>query len=230
MSENQSTSRIIAIGDIHGCITAMNALLDRIAPRSDDLFITLGDYVDRGPDSKAVIERAIQLSKQATLIPLIGNHEVMMLGAMDDSLERDFWLACGGDATVSSYGGSLDDVPEGHVAFLKSCRRYYETETHFFVHANYQFDLPLDEQPESIALWEHITHAVPPPHQNGKIAVVGHTPQVDGSIRDVGHLVLMDTYCFGGLYLSAVDFSNGIVWQADEDGKVFEEKVPQRDD
>ena len=71
--------RLIAIGDIHGCLTALDTLLDAIAPTSSDIIVTLGDYVDRGPDSRGVIDRLIELGRQTRLIGLLGNHEEMML-------------------------------------------------------------------------------------------------------------------------------------------------------
>src|SRR5262245_37847694 len=74
-------SRTIAIGDVHGCSTALAALLDAIGPVESDTVVTLGDYIDRGPDSKGVIEQLIALEQRCRLVPLLGNHEEMILGA-----------------------------------------------------------------------------------------------------------------------------------------------------
>ena len=76
-----NTTRTIAIGDIHGCSAALDALLDAIRPRPEDAIVTLGDYINRGPDSRGVLDRLIKLSNQCRLIPLLGNHEQMLFEA-----------------------------------------------------------------------------------------------------------------------------------------------------
>ncbi len=73
--------RTIAIGDIHGCSRALEAVLTAIGPRPDDVIVTLGDYVNRGPDSRAVLDRLIALEGQCTLVPILGNHDQMLLAA-----------------------------------------------------------------------------------------------------------------------------------------------------
>ena len=90
--------RTLAIGDIHGCLTALDALLARVAPRPEDRLITLGDYVDRGPDSRGVLERLIPLFDHGRLVPLRGNHDEMMVDAHRGGDPR-LWLACGGQET-----------------------------------------------------------------------------------------------------------------------------------
>ena len=81
-------SRHLAIGDIHGCNTALETLIEFVGLRSDDTIVFLGDYVDRGPDSAAVLDFVIDLMKTHNVIPLRGNHELMML----DSREKKSWL------------------------------------------------------------------------------------------------------------------------------------------
>ncbi|MDJ0562930.1 MAG: metallophosphoesterase, partial [Microcystis sp. M49629_WE12] len=73
--------RTLAIGDIHGCSKALDHLLEIVNPKPQDTLITLGDYVNKGRDSKGVIDRLISLHKQGNLIPLKGNHEIIMLQA-----------------------------------------------------------------------------------------------------------------------------------------------------
>ena len=213
-------NRIIAIGDIHGCSRALDSLLDRIEPESSDTVVTLGDYIDRGPDTPAVVERLLKLEKQCNLVSLIGNHEVMMLTALEQPSEIHFWLQCGGEPTVEAYGGDLSAIPASHLDFLKNCRPFYETDDHFFVHANYVADLPLKQQPHFTMLWEHLSNHRPGPHLSGKIGVVGHTPQVNGEILDLGHLLCIDTYCYGGGWLTALDITSGNYWQANNVGEL----------
>src|SRR5580704_11284012 len=77
--------RILAIGDIHGCSGALDVLLKAVQPQPDDLLITLGDYVDRGPDSAGVVQRLLQLRETRRVVSLRGNHELMMLAARRDA-------------------------------------------------------------------------------------------------------------------------------------------------
>jgi len=213
-------ARTIAIGDIHGCSLALAALLDAIAPTRDDVIVTLGDYIDRGPDSRGVVNLVIDLSPDCQVIPLVGNHETMLIDSHESPECFEFWLRCGGRDTLQSYGGALARIPATHLAFFQSCRRFYETDTHFMVHANYDAVLPLDEQPDRLLLWEHVVYTMPPRHVSGKIAVVGHTPQTSGEILDAGHLIGIDTYCVGGGWLTAYEVNTGQTWQADRDGRM----------
>ena len=212
--------RTIAIGDIHGCSAALRAILAAIEPKADDTLVTLGDYVDRGPDSRGVVDEMLALERRCRLVPLLGNHEVMLLEALTSPSTMEPWKECGGAATLKSYGGKLSNIPDEHWAFIRRCRRYYETATHFFVHANYDADLPLDEQPDYLLFWEHLLFHIPRPHENGKIAVVGHTSQKTGHVLDGGHVICIDTFCHGGGWLTALDADRGTLWQADLAGKL----------
>ena len=210
--------RTIAIGDIHGCARALEALLAAIQPQANDTLIPLGDYVDRGPDSRGVIEQVLALQKQCRLIPLLGNHEIMLLDALENGAEGAGWLQYGGTETLASYDWSLANIPEAQLSFLKNLRPYHETPSHFFVHANYVADIPLAEQPDYVLFWEHLFASVPARHVSGKTAIVGHTSQRTGKILDLGHVVCIDTYCHGGGWLTALDVDTGDVWQTDKHG------------
>ena len=210
--------RRFVIGDIHGCAKALRTLIDLIDPQPEDELVFLGDYVDRGPDSRDVIEQLITLKPKCKLIALRGNHEIMLTGVAFGGLDDKTWLNCGGVAAVSSYGGSLKKIPAKHVAFLQELRPYYETDDAIFVHANYEFNLPMSEQNEAIMYWTHISHILPPPHQSGKRVFVGHTPQPLGRIRDAGHIVCVDTYCFGFGYLTALNIDTWETIQVDRHG------------
>jgi hypothetical protein len=127
------TDRIIAIGDVHGCSKALATLLEAIQPTQQDMLVFLGDYIDRGPDSRGVVEQVIALGERCTVVPLLGNHEEMMLAALESGQsEVRLWLKFGGEVALASYGwkGGPDVrpdelrslIPRGHVAFLKSWR------------------------------------------------------------------------------------------------------------
>jgi serine/threonine protein phosphatase 1 len=212
------TGRTIAIGDVHGCAKALDALIDVVDPRSDDRLVLLGDYVDRGPDSRGVIDRLLDLGRQCRLITLMGNHELMLLHALEEVSGLAFWLSYGGRQTVDSYGGQTDLIPPSHLDFLAQCRSFYETDSHFFVHANYEYNLPLDKQPEATLFWTHLTTRLPPPHRSGKTAIMGHTPQFHGEVLDLGHLLCIDTFCCGGGWLTALDVETRELWQVSQEG------------
>lgn len=100
----EMNGRIIAIGDIHGHATALAALVELVRPRHNDVLVTLGDYVDRGPDTMGVLDQLIELQHRCQFIPLMGNHEEMMLGAREGRSDFAFWMKFGGDAALDSYG------------------------------------------------------------------------------------------------------------------------------
>ena len=216
------SGRTIAIGDIHGCSIALRAVIVAIDPQLDDTLVTLGDYVNKGIDSKGVLDFLLELETRCQLIPLLGNHDAVMLGAIDGRLSVEGWKAIGGTATLQSYGESerLSDIPTSHADFLRRCRMWYATLTHFFVHAAYDPDLPLDEQDEATLFWQGIRDEVPGPHASGKTAAVGHTSQKNGEILDAGHLVCIDTNCWDGGWLTAMDVESRMVWQVDEAGRL----------
>ena len=209
--------RTIAIGDIHGCVKALQGLLDALRPQPDDRLIFLGDYVDRGPDSKGVIDLLLELEQRCQTVFLLGNHEIMFRGALA-GLAPELWLHAGGSQTVTSYGGLLENVSPRHIEFLYRCVPYYETPRHLFVHANYIADLPLDKQPEETLFWEHLTNRIPEPHISGKHVFCGHTPQPGGNLGYYQYFTCLDTCCFGGYWLSAVDVDTGEVWQFSREG------------
>lgn len=214
------SGRLIAIGDIHGCLSSLEKLLEEIAPSGDDTIVTLGDYVDRGPDSKGVIDRLIELRKQCAVVALQGNHEEMMLDVVRDEKPHFRWLQYGGVETLDSYGfvGDLKVIPSEHFEFFDSMVDSYESENHLFLHANYQEETPLAEQDPYTLRWEKLTDRTPGPHASGKRAILGHTHDRGGEIFDVGHFVCIDTYCYGGGWLTAIDVNSGETWQASLDG------------
>lgn len=213
--------RLIAIGDIHGCSRALEILLNQIEPTAADCIVTLGDYVDRGPDSRGVIENLLTLSNRCQLIALRGNHEEMMQAVVGDQQPPGFWLRHGGVDTLDSYGfvGDLDVIPETHLRFLDELIDFYETETHVFTHAAYQHDLPMDQQPAERLRWHSLRDDVPLPHVSGKRFVVGHTASLEAEIVDLDYLVCIDTYCYGEGWLTGLDVHAGTVWQANQAGQ-----------
>ncbi len=218
-----SGGRLLAIGDIHGCRTALETLVAAVPITDDDLVVTLGDYVDRGPDSRGVVEWLIARYATDRLIPLLGNHEIVMQAARDAPGWFSSWLEFGGNATLASYAkgvgpGSLEDVPREHWDFFeRRCRPYYETATHIFVHGGLDPKLPLHLQPDSLLFWEKFNN--PQQHSSGRIMVCGHTAQKDGRPKNVGHAVCIDTWVYGDGWLTCLEAATGRYWQANERGE-----------
>ncbi len=145
MPQLPHSPRTIAIGDILGCSIALEKLLAAINPDKSDTIVTLGDHIDWGPDSRGVLDILIGLSERCRLIPLLGNHEEMLLAARQSRTELVYWMKLGGTATMDSYGNrsTWDDIPRSHFKFIESCQPYYETDQFIFSHANYDPDLPM---------------------------------------------------------------------------------------
>ncbi|MCW0217880.1 MAG: serine/threonine protein phosphatase [Prosthecobacter sp.] len=216
--------RTLAIGDIHGCSIALRTLLDVVQPGSDDVLITLGDYVDRGPDSRGVIDMLISLEKTIQLKPLLGNHEILFLDAQAGRLDKEAWLRVGGRETLGSYAPdghslSFENIPPSHLEFLyKRCLRYWETGKHLFVHANANSVFALSEQSDDWLFWARFEDSFP--HVSGKTLVCGHTAQKSGlpSIRP--QAICLDTWAYGEGWLSCLDVDSGEIVQANQIGKV----------
>ena len=179
-----------AIGDIHGCVATLDALLTRLKPTPGDHLIFIGDYVDRGPNSKAVIDRLLELEEAAAQEKgprctfLRGNHDQMMLDYVDfpgDADVYDLWTINGGLSTLNSY--VEDDrlvLPDAHVEFLRRTEFVHETDDFVFVHAGLDPTKsiaenlnPVDPQ---VVLWTR-AHLKAKLNKWEKPVVCGHTPQ-----------------------------------------------------
>ena len=205
--------RIYAIGDIHGCADRLAAMHARIAedatawPAERVTLIHLGDYVDRGPDSAAVLHRLLAAPPvpDAEVVNLLGNHEVMMLDACDPRAHpgaMPFWLENGGAATLASYGADPEQpeahgaVPEEHLDLLRRCALQFEAGDYLFVHAGVRPGVPLDHQDPFDLVW------IREPFLSfdgdlPQVVVHGHTPAAAPVIRP--HRIGIDTgACFGG--------------------------------
>jgi serine/threonine protein phosphatase 1 len=226
--------RTIAVGDIHGCSAALAALLDVLKPAASDTLVFLGDYIDRGPDSRGVLDQLVALAGRCRLVPLLGNHEELLIAAVRDRAALRSWLTTGGVEALRSYGWARrgpprplkDWLPERHWEFLLGCQAYHETPTHFFVHAGYVPELPLDQQPAAALRWRVTDAYTTRPHCSGKVAIVGHTPQRSGEVLDLGFLIDIDTNCHRGGWLTALEVHTRQVWQADSGGRLRSASCP----
>lgn len=216
----------LAISDIHGCLTSLETMFKVVQPTTDDLVVTLGDYVDRGPDSKGVIDFLLEKKKTQHLVHLMGNHEVQMIRALETKQDCERFLSdlCGGKDTLDSYGGSFEDVLETHWDFLKSAALYHELDDFILVHAGLEAGVAVSAQDRETYYYQRFYSQQP--HSSGKTIVCGHTIQGDLP-TDLGHAICLDTCAYGGGWLSALELETGKIWQTNERG---ESRELHRDD
>jgi serine/threonine protein phosphatase 1 len=218
--------RTLAIGDIHGCLSALEHLWQTVNPEPEDRVIFLGDYVDRGPDSKGVIDFILDLPSNLDVTCLIGNHEEKFFLANINKGELAHWLDdWGGGATLESYGpGGFKDVPERHWEFLRKNVPYLETDTHIYVHANLEADVPLPLQQPFTLL--HKKFGKPKPHLSGKTMICGHTALKAPHIPiNLGHAVNIDTDPGRGGWLTCLHVETGGYWQVTNEGERREGEI-----
>ena len=220
--------RIIAIGDIHGCVNALETLLEAMAPGKNDLLIVLGDFVDQGHETWLVIDCLLALRERCSLVCLKGNHEEMLVAARSSTAALRYWEMCGGVQTLNSYrfGSKLDEIPDDHWGFVAGCRDSYETADHMFVHANFDPAAALADQDAHTLRWELLDPAATDCHQSGKTVVLGHTEQMKGEILDLGCVKCIDTACWRCGWLTALDVTTNQLWQASRFGLLREFNEP----
>ncbi len=212
--------RLLAIGDIHGCATSFEKLLKEVAITDRDELVILGDFIDRGPDTKKVIEILLEQEAQPNVHLLRGNHEIMMQNALADRANLTPWLGVGGAEVLASYGATtFADIPQDHLDVLNRLLPFHETASHVFVHANAQPDVALADQPDYMLFWEFMDE--PQPHISGKTLVCGHTPQEENlPVCHGGHTICLDTGASNGGWLTCMDVLTGRFWQANETGEI----------
>lgn len=199
---------LFAIGDIHGCIDRLVALLGKIdADPTRDQLVFLGDYIDRGPSSYEVVDYLIQLSREMpNAVFLKGNHEEMFVQYLAGK-DRNLFLMNGGQATIDSYRKHKSQyyqehlVPEAHVRFFDSLRLYYQTDAYIFVHAGLRDALPLEAQLSEDLLWIR-DEFIASDHDFGKRVIFGHTPFNNPLVK--GNKIGIDTGAVYGNRLTCV--------------------------
>lgn len=171
--------RKFAISDIHGCRATFIAMLDRLAFSQGDQLFLLGDYVDRGPDSKGVLDLIFKLINSGyTIHCLRGNHEQLVLRAQEDQTGLDNWLLTDGKKTMDSF--RVDDIrkiPAYYLAFMDSLPLYAEVDGYLLVHAGLNFKLfdPLGDA-WSLLTIRHWHEDMRYDWLGERIVLHGHTP------------------------------------------------------
>lgn len=180
-----------AIPDLHGRLDLLERALDMIAHHSagkPSTVVTLGDYVDRGPDSRQVIERLMGWrSENVTLVSLKGNHEAMMWQVCNNLADLDWWVANGGDETLKSYGmASQVDydrrfVPQVHLQWIANLALMHVDKHRVFVHAAVDPTISIDRQNEQTLLWKRYPDGFDRGHGDRHV-VHGHHANADAPI------------------------------------------------
>lgn len=212
-SSRGQSRRIYAIGDVHGCAAELETLLSTLEIDKDTLVIFLGDYVDRGVDSRRVIDLVVNLRERCEVIALMGNHEAMFLDFLErpESIGSGLFILNGGSTTLANYAGpgGTFDVPQSHIDFLQGLKLFHETDTHFFVHAGvplkkslYELDPVLDRE---TFLWTRGAFLTTK-ESWGKVIVHGHTPTEEAERWP--NRINVDTGCVFGGALTAYDVKN----------------------
>lgn len=219
--------RVFAVGDIHGHDAELDVLLNHLSVRcgvsAEDLFIFIGDYIDRGPHSKQVLDRLIELKKSwPRTVFLKGNHESMLLGYLGVGGDHgEFYLQNGGKAFFESYGIDpfvslpelIAQIPSAHLDFIKDLEVGVVLAEFVFVHAGVNPKRALDDQLVADLLWIR-REFIDEPHSLGKTVVFGHTAfnQVHVTLP---YRIGIDTGVAYGNKLSIVELVQGHLWQVE---------------
>lgn len=213
------TARTLAFGDIHGCNSLLNRLLDRVnIDPLDDTLIFLGDYLDRGPDARGVIDRLLDLKASCpNLICLRGNHESMFLNYYLRAEDEELFLYNSGRSTLDSYGITLADAragrgfPEHHLNFLLTLPYFHDGGEYFFVHAGLRPGIPIDRQSPDDLLWIR-SEFIDSRWDFGKTVVFGHTPFQKPLLEK--NRIGIDTGAVYGGRLTCIELPSRRVYQA----------------
>jgi serine/threonine protein phosphatase 1 len=219
------SDRLFAIGDIHGCALELRLLLNELPLTPDSKVVFLGDYVDRGPDSKGVIETILELKQRVSVIALAGNHEEMFLSFLDDpeSEMAGMFIFNGGGSTLASFGSGDGKytLSQQHFQFLNDLKIAHSEGDYFFVHAGVPEKvlslLDLDKDMHDL-LW------IREPFLSSDFAwektiVHGHTPRKHVEIAP--RRINLDTGCVYGRRLSAIALPSQTVFSVPKQEKAF---------
>ena len=191
--------RLLAIGDIHGCYDSFKKLVEEnINLQKREKLILLGDYIDRGPQSKDVVDYILKLQEDGfDVIPIKGNHEAMLLEAYSNKDHVSRWIQNGGGKTLSSFGiDSIGDLDPRYLEFFSNLCMYYEFDNYIFVHAGFNNDIDNPFEDSYHMLWK-CRNEYSNPTLKDKVIIHGHcTVSVntcDERIRNNHDVLNLDT-------------------------------------
>ena len=215
MASGGSSSLTFAVGDIHGCLDKLErvvAACEAYAGGRPSRFVFLGDYIDRGPDSRGVVEFLMrrQLAAQpGTVVCLRGNHEQLALDAHADERAMPDWLRNSAADTLSSYGRTDGRMSPAHLVWLAALPLCHDDGLRFFVHAGVDLTVPLNAQEADVMLWMREPFLSRSDEVDcGRFIVHGHTPQKSGAPDLRKHRLNLDTAAVLGGPLTAAAFDD----------------------
>lgn len=179
--------RKIAISDIHGCLKSFKALLYKIVYSKRDELYLLGDFIDRGPDSKGLIDYIWQLQYEGHFIHCLrGNHEQMLLDSFNDPSDLELWQIHGGLDTMKSFGTeSLEEIDEEYLRWIDNLPYFAEVDEYILVHAGLDFDVPNPFDSIHSMIWiRNWYNKIKKDWLGDRIIVHGHTPTNASAIRE----------------------------------------------
>ena len=203
-----------AVGDVHGCLEKLQRLVEACeahAAGRPARFVFLGDYIDRGPDSRGVIEFLMrwQLAQPDTVVCLRGNHEQLALDAHADERAMPAWLQNSGATTQENYGRTGGRISPAHLVWLAALPLCHDDGLRFFVHAGVDLEVPLREQAPEVMLWMREPFLSRSDEVDcGRFVVHGHTPQQSGMPDLRPHRLNLDTAAVMGGPLTAAVFDD----------------------
>lgn len=194
--------RRFAVGDVHGCSRTLRKMMEEVLRlRHTDIFYLLGDYIDRGPDSRGVLDYLMQAQESGHDIrPIRGNHEQLLLDAVADPAACGIWYGNGGWTTLQEFGVDTPGaIPHRYLDFIAALPHFLITENHVFVHAGLDFQAndPLKDTPSQFMLWER-DYKVDSAKIGGRTLITGHTVMPLFAIREslFTHHVMLDNGCY----------------------------------
>lgn len=212
-------SRTLVVGDIHGHVRALDALLRAARLGPDDRLVFLGDYVNGGPNSAQVLDRLISLQRSHGAMCLRGNHDDLFARVLESQSGMDAFVMLGGAATLASYGAPKSRaVPKSHRAFLGGLPLAWHDEKVICIHGQIDPHMDPGDADHVKALWGSVAYAQP--HASGRTVICGHVSQRSGVPLDKGHTVCIDTAIRHGGWLTMLDAVGWTYLQANAQGDV----------
>ena len=227
------------IGDVHGCAAELSRLVEGLPLVQGDDVVFLGDYIDRGPNSREVVSYLLTLQKDHDAVRFVflkGNHEDMLLSFLGlDGQHGDMFLANGGKATLASYeiepdkltgGHALSAIPPSHLSFFRSLNSYYLMDSFLCVHAGINPQKAWAEQTNEELLWIRNTF-IYRPHILPQTVLFGHTPQPT-VFYDLPYKVGLDTGLVYGNMLTCLEVDEKVLFQIGRGRKKVNQSSVQR--
>jgi serine/threonine protein phosphatase 1 len=214
MSAETMPPLTFAVGDVHGCLEKLQRLVEACEAHAGGRparFVFLGDYIDRGPDSRGVIEFLVrrQQAQPDAVVCLRGNHEQLALDAHADQRAMPAWLRNNGATTQRNYWRTGGRISPAHLVWLAALPLCHDDRLRFFVHAGVDLDVPLHEQEPDVMLWMREPFLSRSDEVDcGRFIVHGHTPQKSGTPDLRPHRVNLDTAAVMGGPLTAGVFDD----------------------